>query len=123
MDCIVRSLALFGAAASLCGCVYFTEPQQTRIVDAATGQPIANARVAAWPMDKKKRVQTFVTDASGEVSVPSLTFFDPRPADPGLAWPLNLRIEADGYVTSVQSEVLYCDSIPMEPSSPSGDVP
>lgn len=121
MKHIARSLAVLSAPAVLCGCVYWTEPLETRIIDASTSQPIANARVAAWPEGREKRAETFVADASGHVAIPSLKFFDPRPGDPGLSFPLSLRVDAEGYVPVDQSGLWHGDSIQLTPAEPSDD--
>ena len=109
--------------ALLGGCVYWTAPLETQIVDASTGQPIANARVVAWPVGRESLAQTFVADASGRVAIPSLKFFDPRPGDPGLSSPLALRVDADGYVPVEQSGFWRVGSIQLAPAQPSGDAP
>lgn len=112
-------LALFLATVVLSGCMhYWTAPLETRIVDAATGQPIADARVAAWPAGRERLAQTFVSDGSGRVDIPSIKFFDPRPGDPGLSYPLALRVEANGYLPVHQSGFLRGGSIELVPAEP-----
>lgn len=110
---------MFAATVVLSGCVhYWTAPLETRIVDASTGQPITDARVAAWPVGRERLAQTFVADGSGRVDIPALKFFDPRPGDPGLIYPLALRVEADGYVPVDQSGFLRGGSIELVPEEP-----
>jgi hypothetical protein len=120
-----RLAASFGSASIAClflgGCVYWTEPLNTSVIDSITRTPVGGARVAAWPDGRENEAKTFQADASGNIDIPSLRFWLPLPGDPGLAWPLAMRVEAEGYEPLETTRLQDKNPITLTPSSRGAD--